>query len=94
VNIKELLSEETKWTTGAFARSKDGSLVGPCSPKAVCWCLAGAAKKCYGSEAHADILQKIYEAAVNRSAGARSIASWNDTHTYAEVKALVERLDI
>lgn len=39
---KELLSDRTKWTTGAIARDADGHSVNANSKKVVCWCSLGA----------------------------------------------------
>jgi hypothetical protein len=39
---KVIAKIEQGWTQGAAARDADGNQVGVHSPKAVCWCIAGA----------------------------------------------------
>lgn len=92
VKIKELFSDPSRWTQGAFARDKDGNEVSPRSRKAVCWCLEGATEKCYKGD-------DIFEAArtIHRGLGDHEfVAVWNDNkkRKFEEIKALVEKLDI
>ena len=42
---KELISEESKRTTGAFARDAEGNWISWDRPDAVCWCSIGAVLK-------------------------------------------------
>jgi hypothetical protein len=46
MRISEVLSDESKWTKGAFARDTEGKEVPAEDEKAVRWCLVGAAIKC------------------------------------------------
>ena len=48
MKIKELLSKREAWTQGTYAKTRDGFATHADSEFAVCWCLAGAARKCYG----------------------------------------------
>jgi hypothetical protein len=90
MKVRELLSDESKWTQGAVARDKYGMEIESVdSPDACCWCLGGALIKCYGDmdshfEVVLDNIPKRY----------LTISSWNDTHSYEDVKKLVDRLDI
>ena len=98
MKIRELFTDESKWTTHAYARTKEGKvLLNAHLPEAVCWCLDGAISKCYlfGNESdqlrtYYMIKHKIFEH-VNENP-----VPWNDhpKRTFAEVKQLVETLDI
>lgn len=45
VSVRELLSDEKRWTQGQEARDVSGDGVPPTSKDAVCWCLLGALYK-------------------------------------------------
>lgn len=90
MKIKELLREPKNWTQGEAARDADGHRVTANSPSAVCFCIIGAASKCYGFGNHYKIVDDLFwELGMRPSA-------WNDNRdrTHAEVLALVEKLDI
>lgn len=93
MKVKELLSDESKWTKGAYARNALGRQALVEDSEAVCWCFEGAIMKCYG-----DILSQVIEDKIlaKISLQNHSIITWNDDseRTFAEVKALVEELDI
>ena len=87
MKVKELLSDESKWTQGCYARDAFGVSIPFDADAAVCWCLAGAIHRVYGPEPiHLRILRRVNG----------SLSEWNDApdRTFAEVKALVEELDI
>lgn len=90
MKIKELFTNETKWTQGAFSRTKNGRLSFANNPNAACFCLSGAVFKCYEAKDHGTIEEKI------RKEIGTNIVTWNDApnRTFEEVKALVEKLDI
>lgn len=101
MKIKELLSDESKWTKGWVARDSDKTPVNALSEKAVCWCLEGAVRKCYSSETilcpTAEYFVKMNELsdAVHKKY-AVSVPGFNDDDntTFEQVKQLVEELDI
>lgn len=67
---------ERGWTQGASARDTDGNLCYPTSPRAVSWCVLGAAFS--SSE---DVLQAIYSCLHEVLEGRGfygSIIEWND----------------
>lgn len=47
MKVRELLSDESKWTKGYYARDKYLHLVSYDDPQAVKFCLMGALDKCY-----------------------------------------------
>ncbi len=72
--------------------------VSPEGPDAVCWCLLGAAAKCYLGQPVAlqNALAKIKES-INRPGGINdAIAEWNDRpgRTFNHIQELVTRLDV
>lgn len=46
---RKLLSNPERWTKGAFAKDRRGQRVPSGDPKAVCYCAAGALKRCAGN---------------------------------------------
>ena len=44
--VAELLSEPTRWTKGAAARTVGNAQCTPEASNAVCWCLTGAVERC------------------------------------------------
>lgn len=94
MKIRELLSDEGKWTKGAYARNANGEDCYASSPDAVCWCLDGAAMKCYTTLEYNNICGILNRATKQRFHC--GYISWQDApeRTFAEVKALVEELDI
>jgi hypothetical protein len=89
MKVRELLSDESKWTRRRFAATTQGT---PCLPRdrrAAQWCLYGAIERCYGvhgAEVTCRLIQHLQA----------SLADWNDdpARTFADVKRLVEELDI
>ena len=94
MKVRDLLTDETKWTKGAFARDKEGKVIGSGSPLACCWCLSGAAFHCVGDDSDESAYAIL--ARIRERVGHASVAAWNDDpkRTFAEVRALVEELDI
>lgn len=92
MKIRELLSDESKWTKGARARNPEGLPTSEFSSDARCWCVSFAAVKCYGVDRAGLVIAKLSSAV----GSPRSLASWNDApeRTFKEVKELVDRLDV
>ena len=90
MKVSELLSDESKWCQWAWAVNSCGFNVSVLSEHARRWDLPGAISKCYGPGVESGAVF----ARVQEATGANGLANWNDTHTYAEVKALVDELGI
>lgn len=94
MKIKELYTDESKWTHGANARDTNGAPVLTHSQRACKWCLLGAIMYCYEDTGEYDkITDFVYTALPEYEF---NITGWNDdsARTFAEVKELVEHLDI
>lgn len=91
MTVAELLADETRWSIGAAARDKTGLIpVDPNSPTAASWCLIGAVNRCYGRGPAGDvILGTLYS-----MLGYVSLGQFNDSHSHAEVLALVQRAGV
>jgi len=89
MKIRDLLSDITRWTKGASARNLEGESVLATEPCA-CYCVYGALVHCYGFTGAAAVYARIRERL------GMSPVKWNDApeRTFAEVKALVDELDI
>jgi hypothetical protein len=80
VKVKELLATEEQWTQGHYAKNTNGTPVGYTSEDACSFCLLGA-------------LVAINEK-LNAMAGNNDdviLSEFNDTHTYEEVIAVLDR---
>jgi len=88
MKIRELLTENSKWTRGAMARDDAGVPVVESGSSAVCWCLVGAAWKCYPEfSERTGVIRKM-------SLKIGAIGDWNDSHNFTDVRKLIEELDI
>lgn len=92
LKIRELLSDESKWTQGHLALRADGLDTAVEVDDAIRFCLYGAVERCYGPfgvlrshEIYGRIIDDLRTDPVR----------WNDApdRTFADVRALVERLD-
>lgn len=87
MKIKELYTDESKWTKGAFSRDIDGNEKIFSDDSIVSWCLLGAIDKCYTSGEYMKIWKLLFNTVGH-------ISNYNDSHTFKEIKQLVEELDI
>lgn len=91
MKVRDLLTDESKWTKGVFASTANGRRAAFCESDAVRFCLLGAITRCYPyTERHVAIDR------VASQLSGRGIAEWNDDKntTFADVRSLVEKLDI
>ena len=90
MKVKELLTDETKWTKRVFARTAGGFRVSPTNKDATCWCLLGAIERCYPGSQYCAIRDKVIGFLQY------PISLWNDSpnRTFKDVKNLVTELDI
>lgn len=91
MKVKELFSDESKWTKGAYSRDSRGETTDVLDYEhAVCWCLRGAIDLCYCGDKRDEVRSKV------RNYIRNEIEPWNDsfTTTFADVRKLVEELDI
>ena len=88
MKMKEYMTE-SNWTKGQLARNKDGFGCSLYDTKAEKFCLMGATRKCYPNET--EKIQALLEQELRGYA-----VTWNDEpgRTFAEVKAVIEKLDI
>lgn len=93
MKLRELFSDPTKWTKGVYARDANGYKTPDISTDATCWCLVGGVNRCYWDTDRVGIFNRITEALPT---GFDNIATFNDAEptTFADVKALVDKLDI
>lgn len=91
MKIKELYTDESKWTQTVFARDAEGN---PCpfnSDKAVSWCLVAAVIKCYPAQESLAIIKKIKD-----KIGGFYVGLWSDNYRrrFSDIQNLVTELDI
>lgn len=109
MKIKELLSDPHNWIQGDFALDNYSHPVPSNSEDAACWCLYGAAVRCYydGTSITFDedgniimdnklseVLCKIEKYISKIDNGDSSIVDFNDEHSYEDIIKLCEELDI
>ena len=90
MTVRELLSNESKWTHGTFARNKDGIGTGSCSPEACRWCVIGAINRVYGYKSQEGNL--AYAKIV--SIVGPDVSHWNDHATWEEVDRVLTKAGI
>ncbi len=101
MKVRDLLTDESKWVRGIYALDERGNGLKSTDPRAVCWCLLGAINKCYGHDLVAQdmvqhlVLERI-QPGISDPSGRTSISGFNDSRntTFAEIRKLVEELDI
>ena len=79
--MRELLSAPERWTQGSFAEDDDRFEVEPRGPFACRWCMWGGWMKCGGRYGDQELREVV---AVD------DVVGFNDTHTHAEVLALID----
>lgn len=95
MKVRELLTDENKWCKESLAFDKNECALDPRDEEAVSFCLDGAVIKCYSSNDKWQILGKILKH-IHKKKNKIHIHEWNDApeRTFADVKQLVEELDI
>lgn len=102
MKIKDLLTDESKWCQGAYAKDIHGNFVRAVSPDAVAWCLRGASWKCYAPKSRLEFDNSKFVEVDNMlwkavfALGYTSITSYNDApgRKFKDIVAFVEKLDI
>jgi len=85
VAVRELLADESRWCKGLFAADEKGFPAAVDDPFARKWCLSGAIEKVAGNGT-------VVSIELRRSLELNGCCSrFNDTHTHAEVLALIDR---
>lgn len=84
IKARELLSEESRWTKGSFARQADKVGTGANNPLAVCWCALGAIDKVIGDDYTNTDATKSLESAAN-VLGYASVNALNDRASHSKV---------
>lgn len=85
----EFFNDESRWNQGSMSQDSNGDICR--TTDAVSCCLVGAAFKCY-PDSGVGALSKIMKHLKTASMG--DVFDWNDTHTFSEVRALCQTLDI
>ncbi len=88
--VRDLLADPERWTQGALARDAHGLSTLGITSESTCFCLMGALYKLhpYGGDAFFNLEQHLaHSPALD---GDSSYAHYNDTHTHAEVLALLD----
>jgi hypothetical protein len=97
MKVKELLADPARWTQGLLAKDESGRQVGIDSEGAICWCIAGAIRKCYPNYEEAKGARKKILCVIDPETEFpqwRKIVIFNDTATHAEVMKVLEEADV
>lgn len=87
IAVKELIGTKEKWTQRAYARDKRGNQTDPKWGEAVCYCTSGAVRVILGKVDH--MYTETYKAIRIEMEG--NIPVFNDTHSFEEVHAALDR---
>lgn len=109
MKVKELLSEETKWTKNHYAKNEEGEPVSSLFSEACCWCLKGAVTKCYYNPAIENYhviqqeavdklraaVKQLFPSRVNHPSRCEA-ATFNDhpETTFADIQKVLELADV
>ena len=89
-SAREKISDESRWTTEAYARSRDGRIVSWSAPDAVCWCAQGAVRsETDGIDINPGL--SAIGALCLALPGLTLLSEFNDSCTHAEVLALFDK---
>lgn len=95
MKVQDILTDESKWTKGTYARSVLGNRVAFNSKRATKYCLSGAIFRACGfsPKAAEKIERKVFKKLGSDCTG---ITYWNDDpeRTFAQVRGLIVELDI
>lgn len=105
MNIQWLLTDSSKWTQNALAKTSKNELTWQDDLDAVCWSLLGAIRLCYPFAEQGYIIQRVYDYLnlhyaphkdIPWSDEKKPMIFWNDekTRTFADVRKLIEDLGI
>lgn len=97
--VYALIEAPERWCQNTDARDAEGDAVGDTSARAVSWCLLGAFHKIGIPDnwrAHTELLMPDLDIdadleRANRDGTAAGVSYFNDTHTHAEVLALLRQ---
>jgi len=90
IQVKELLSDPARWTTGVLARDQNGLSVLPAGEAATCFCIVGAILKI--TPPTEDGAYKFCMSALRSTAkSAGRIAANNDNISHPELLAWIDR---
>jgi hypothetical protein len=88
---RELISDESRWTRGWFAKTADGYRCNPLSLGAECFCALGALSKVMGTN-YGELTGKTATERLRSSLPSGcNITGFNDSATHAEVLDLFDR---
>lgn len=92
--VLELFADPKRWTKSSMGRDLHGQMCASGDPDAVCWCLAGAIFKVYGTHSSKGDSAFCRVAAVlkQNGIGRTEILNWNDRpeRTHDEVLKVCE----
>ncbi len=91
---RELISDESRWTKGEYARDDRGQDIEFNDPGACAFCALGAVLVASGAEDDCDSVTADADRRLTQEVGGsfiNDVARFNDSHTHAEVLALFDR---
>lgn len=89
MQARELIIDPSHWTQGAAARDARGRGVFSDAPEACMFCVIGSIWRAAGSRTGKDVY--LAEHALERVVPDGYVASFNDSHSHAEVIAMFDR---
>lgn len=94
MKVHELLDTPEKWCKGDFARTSDGKAIAPTNLNASCFCLLGSVYHCYSSSSAVNEIYLAIAQRIKADGWEGNVSTWNDAHTFEEVRKLALDLDI
>lgn len=88
IQVRDLVSDPTRWTKGTFARDADGHSVSSVSDTAVCYCVSGAAYKITrGSDVFLAVMNRLLAATTWHD----TVGLYNDSLTHDQMLMWLDR---
>jgi hypothetical protein len=100
MKASDILTDQSKWTQGAFARDEHGEMRRPDDDRASRWCILGALRRAYGDTdalGHAIwAISQVIPSLDGDSISGYDVAAWNDEpeRTFDEVRKFIELADV
>jgi hypothetical protein len=99
VKVKDILTDESRWTQGALARDERGEPCEPGDDRARRWCVLGALCRVAADDAAINAAIDAVGQAVgvhDYTLAIEEIGEWNDcpSRTFDEVRHVIEKADV
>jgi hypothetical protein len=99
MKAKDILTDQSRWTRGAFARDEHGKMCDPEDDEARSWCVFGALRRAYLDTFELENAMRAVAQNIPPLKGygaSIAIMYWNDypSRTFEDVRKVIEQADV